>query len=133
QMWVGGKDLAITFVVTDAVTGEPVAGAILDIRPEEYNEYTARGDKPFELVTDAAGLAQCVYKNCNTSGMDSLWKHSFHLYVPGWSIRARAPGYSESEPIYLNSLQHGPQVCRGQEVATLTLPVILHPQLAHDG
>jgi len=127
--WVGSKDLEITFVVTDAEDGLPLADAKVKILDEETSFCSNRGKAPFDLVTGPDGTAThlCEHAMCfGTEGWSLTGRiDTFAIHLPGWMVGVEAPGYAPTEPFYLDTGYYQRQVQRGTALARLKVPIIL--------
>ena len=127
--WVGFRDLEITFVVTDAQTNEPIAGAEIDI-PESQNGFCSECDDAFRLVTDAQGTAKRMCKQCMCSGYSGRKPFfrrvdTFGTHIPDWMPQISAAGFSNSGPFSVGEPAFRRTVRRGVEFATMEVSVML--------
>jgi hypothetical protein len=111
--WVGGTDLEVEFVVTDAATGEPVEAAEIAI-VSEGGLYRERDEQQFVLRTDREGVARRVCHEAMCSGTRSglRFTDTYRVHLPWWYFEVSAPGYGSTEPAYLDSPEYGRQVRR---------------------
>ena len=109
--WVGGKDLDITFIVTDAENNLPLQGAKVNILHEDTSFSANRGKAPFQIAVDVRGVAKecCGHTMCfGTVGRKGWWRRidTFCIHLPGWLIQIEAPGYTTCEPFYLDKREY---------------------------
>jgi hypothetical protein len=111
--WVGGTDLEIEFVVTDAATGKPVEGATITVH-SEGGFYDEREEKDFTLRTDRHGIARRVCHNSMCFGTQSALRFTdtYVVHLPWWYVWTSAPGYEKSSLLYLDTSEHGQRVQR---------------------
>jgi hypothetical protein len=132
--WVGGTDLEIVFVLTDADTGEPIRGAKLLVH-SEGGFYKEREEKEFSLVTNEMGTASRVCHNTMCCGKQSnlRFTDTFGVYLPDWFVSPSAPGYEAGETFFLDDVPYQRQVQRLAPGRTrLMVPLRLH-RAAPDG
>jgi hypothetical protein len=126
--WVGHSDLEITFIVTDAQTDQPIRGAKIEVLAEEGNLCERREKPPFHFNTDANGIAISFHK-CMCSGtIGWSWGgriDTFHIHIPGWLLRVSAPGYTTTDPFWIETWENPRPVERGTDFAKLKVPVQL--------
>lgn len=122
--WVGHTDLAITFIVVDAETEEPIPNAVLHVH-SDGGLFEEREATDFELVTDLQGTVTRLCRRCMCGGQGGLLRNTFFVSLPWWSIHASAPGYSPNETIVLNETKYSRRVERNREGATLSLRISL--------
>jgi hypothetical protein len=122
--WVGSTDLDVEFVISDADTGRPIAGAAVDIEQEEGGFCSDKDAKQFRLVTGPDGTATHRL-GCMSFGITSTWKDSFSVHLPHWTFVVSADGYRPSEPVELDQPLYERQVERRQGSARLRVPVTI--------
>jgi hypothetical protein len=102
--WVGGTDLEIVFVFTDADTGEPIQGVKLQVHSEGgfYKESESE-EKEFNLVTDETGTVRRVCHNSMCYGERSSlgFTDTFGVHLPWWFVSPSAPEYEPGEQFFL--------------------------------
>jgi hypothetical protein len=130
--WVGNADLDIEFVVTEAGSGSPIAGARVEAQSEggfyeeRGNFYEERGKQEFVVVSDAGGVAHGEYRRVMSFGTRSRlgFTDTYDVHLPSLRFRVAAPGYQPSGWIEL--WEYRRQVKRaGPGRARLTVPVPL--------
>ena len=132
-LWDGRTDLTVDFVVTDAATGQPIEGAEIAIvssgglNADGYRlQETGRKTEEFVLKTDGSGTARYVCRGCmrwgSTSGLGLTTTYS--VYLPRWCMAARAPGYAETEPFFLNDAHQ--RAANAGPKARIVVSVALH-------
>jgi hypothetical protein len=121
--WVGRRDVEVTFVVTDSVTGQPVPGAT--VRVHEWNDYSER-ETDFRLTTDSGGTATCLCRHCRAWGTKPLFlRGTFAIRLQSWSFQASAPRYASGERSQF-TLETLRAVRRAEDDGgTLTVPLVL--------
>lgn len=124
--WVGFKDVEISFVVRDAVTGQPVPNAEIGIRQESGGLCNDRESGNFSLNCDGVGRASHLVQRCMCYGKSGYFVDSFGMHLPHWWYRAEAPGYDPSEESYLDDGKNSKRVQRGQSTAKLEVIISLH-------
>jgi hypothetical protein len=124
---VGGADLSVEFVVTDANSGQPIPGARVNISCDGgfYNGVDEDRKGAFDIRTDAAGIARRLLRNNRCIGTQSLLKFTdtYHVYTSAWNLRAFAEGYRTSEWIHLWKDYDGKAERDGPEKDRLIVPV----------
>jgi hypothetical protein len=130
--WVGGTNLEIEFVITDAVTGQRVPNAAIVIH-SEGGFYLERDDKDFTMRTALDGTAKRVCHEAMCFGTNQevcgiTIKETFCVHLPRWTFQISAPGYEVSESMDLDGLGYQRAV-RGVKTvsAKLVVPVALNP------
>ena len=121
--WVGGTDLEIEFVVTDATTNAGILGAKIAVL--EGPSTFCRPSGPFDIFTDADGKARRLCKDCMCFGTQGPGVNTFVVHLPSWVIRFSASGYVTSDFFYLDDVEHARRAKRGKEHATLSVPIQL--------
>ena len=103
--WVGAKDLEISFIVSEAGSGQPVPFAKIDVN--------SRGgcsgepdEQAFLLMTDSKGNARRMCR-CMSAGRLSRLRltDTYSVRLPGWTVSASAPGYRSSEWIEIDTTE----------------------------
>jgi hypothetical protein len=130
--WVGVTDLEIECVVTDAVTGEPLKGATVQVR-SEGGLWAERDEQQFSLVTDAGGSVKRLCKECLCFGTSGRNIDTYFVHLPWWYYQATAPGYAPSEWTYLDTPENVRQVQRGKPAAKLVVRTELKKKPAEPG
>jgi hypothetical protein len=127
--WVGRTDLDIVFEVTDASTGLPVNGAIVQVDGDQ--------DYRCKLVTDEKGRASKLLKDEFCSGYyvrskltRRVIKDTFHVLLPDWFLQVSAPGYERSPGVLVNTTENQRRVQRGDGTSSLRILIELHPDHA---
>lgn len=125
--WVGVSDLEIECIVTDAETGQPIPGAVVDVEQAKGGFLSCDcKEEKFSLTMDANGSVKRMYERCTTTGTERFFMSSFHIRPPEWNYRAIAQGYTPSE---WNELARDngilPHVKRGPPFARLLVPIKL--------
>ncbi len=125
--WVGGTDLSVEFLVTDAESGQPISEARIEI--ESYGGlYQDRDEKEFTLTADAAGVArkECKENLCSGKQSGLNLNNTFHVALPDWRYRVVAKGYNSGDWIFLSSPEPRRNVQRvGVGKTRLVIPVQL--------
>jgi hypothetical protein len=126
--WVGFRDLEVTFVVTDAETGDLIAGAQIDI-PKNEPSFCSDCEGPYTLVTDTQGSVRRTAKHCMCFGYSGRsWFRRLETYgshAPDWEFQVSSPGYRRSEWISLHEQEFRRTIQRGGEFATMDVSVRL--------
>jgi hypothetical protein len=122
--WVGHTDLEIECIVTDALTGDPIKGALIHVR-SEGGLCAEREEQQFELKTDANGSVKRLIKDCMCFGTRGRNIDTYFVHLPWWFYQVRANSYHPSEWTELNIPQNVRQVQRGKPAATLVVPIQL--------
>ena len=122
--WVGGTDLEIECIVTDALTGEPIKGASIHVTSK--GGFCDEGKKQeFSLVTNADGSVKRLAKGCMCSGTSGVGVNTYFVHLPSWRYQASADGYISSEWTQLDVPENVSQVQRGKPAATLAISIQL--------
>jgi hypothetical protein len=128
--WVGGTDLEVVFVVTDADSGSPIPGAEIKVWSEGgFYEGPDKGE--FALLAGARGEARKVCRDSMCFGTRSGlgFTDTYVVHLPFWHFRVVAPGHEPSEWVDLDVLEYRRQVQRaGPRRARVVVPVSLHRQ-----
>ena len=103
MLWVGRTDLTLEFVVTDAVTGQPIEGADVSIH-SSGGFYAEREEMDLLLKSDQQGAARYVSRDNMCCGAESTLRFTdtFSAHMPYWSVVVSAPGYVATEPFGLH-------------------------------
>jgi hypothetical protein len=121
--WVGHTNLAVSFIVTDISTGQPIPNAIIHVRAEPGGFCEQTDALEFTIATDDKGFAKHLCKRCMSFGSKSLFEDTFFAHLPSWWYQVTADGYSESNPEYLDVPKNASQVQHGKTTATITIPI----------
>lgn len=126
--WVGGTELTVEFLVSDAETGEPIEGAEVWVH-SELRRYRLEDKENFRVHTNQPGVASAVlpHNTCIGSQSGLRFTDTRVVYLPEWMIVGiRAEGYQQVEPFALSKRvssrdieQVGPQKDR------LVVPIVL--------
>ena len=133
QKWVGTTDLEVSFIVTDATTGQPIPNAIVQIRSEAGGFSDDRESRDFMIAADSRGYAKRVCTNCMSFGSRSFFEDTFGVHLPWWWVSAKAIGYSDSEPEYIDVRENQKEVQRGKSFATIAIPLRLKKDMRKGG
>lgn len=128
--WVGRTDLEVRFVVTDSKTDQPIPNATIHIRAEPGGFCDDPLQLDFAITTDRNGLATQLATNCMCFGSKGAFEDAFASHLPQWWFHATATGYSATDPTYLDVAEHARLVHRGEQFATLTVPIQLRKDAA---
>jgi hypothetical protein len=100
--WCGSCDLEITFLVTDAESGQPLPGAVLDIAETRSGTYDITHS--FKLVTDGNGIVKLFCKDCFCCGtFGSRYGkriNTFGVRAPYQMFHVSAEGYERGRQKY---------------------------------
>ena len=131
--WVGPTDLQVEFAVTDAATGEPIPGAVVEIH-SEGGFYEEREPRDFRLVAGPDGRVAYLCRNSMCFGTSGLFTDTYAVHLPWWQFRVSAPGYEPTALTDLDVLEHRRAATRdGARRARLVVPVSLHKRQAEPG
>lgn len=125
--WVGGTDLEVEFVVTDAESGDPIPNAQVKIH-SEGGVYSERDVQDFVLVANQDGKVrkECAESMCFGSQSRLGLIDTFAVHLPWWYFWVVAEGYESSAPIELDVPENIRQARRvGPGKAKLVVPVSL--------
>jgi hypothetical protein len=124
---VGGTDLEIRFLVTDAANGGPIKGAKIAVHSDGgfYNESE---EKEFELVTGKDGIASriCHDNVCDSTQSWLGFTNPFSVSPPYWSFSVSAPEFEPSMVVNLAEFIYAnPQLLEqtGARQTRLVVPV----------
>jgi len=123
--WVGKTDLQVSFVVTDAQTGQPIPQATIHIRVEPGGFCDDRGPREFTITTNDKGHAKHLCTNCMSFGSNGIFRDTFGIHLPWWWFHTTAAGYFDSDPAYLDTLDNARPVRSRQSFAIVTIPIQL--------
>lgn len=117
----GTMDVEVSFVVTDATSGDPIGNAIIKLR-EGDSEDDAASAEQIVLSTDRSGIARQVIRKCRVYGSSGVLENETVVALPRWDCEVRADGYSEvSGNVY--QLKRRPVAeCEG-ELAKVSVPI----------
>jgi hypothetical protein len=124
--WVGRATLEVEFVVTDAGTGEPIPGAVVEIAA--HGGIGSREEKgEFALSTDASGAAR---RSCHVMSFGTRSKlgftDTFAVHLPDWDVRIMAAGFEPTPRDFWDAEALRLQVRRvGPGRAKLVVPMSL--------
>lgn len=122
--WVGSTDLEIEFVVTDALTQEPINGATVDVHSD--GGFCAEREKDrFALVTDGDGSVKRLLKGCMCFGTSGWNIDTFVVHLPWWFYQVSADGYSVAAWTELDIPANVRKVQRGSPAARLVMSIKL--------
>jgi hypothetical protein len=122
--WVGNTDIEIEFLVTDALTGETIQGATIQVRVEG-EECGGKKKEQFNLVTGANGSVKRLVRNCMSFGTVGDNIDTFAMHLPLWSYQVSRDGYIPSEWKVLDDMEYAGKVQRGTPAATLLIQIPL--------
>jgi hypothetical protein len=128
--WVGRTDLEMHFLVTDAATGQPIPNAVVQIRAEAGGFCDDQENRRFTITADGNGHAKHVCTNCMCFGSRSCFENTFAVHLPWWWVNAKAIGYSDSEPEYINVPENSQRVERGKPFPSIAIPIRLVKSMA---
>ncbi len=131
--WVGRTDLEVCFIVTDAETGQQIPNATIQVRAEAGGFCDDCERRKFTVAADGIGCAKHSCTNCMCFGSRSAFEETFVVHLPWWWFNAKATGYSDSEPEYLDLPGNIQRVQRGKPFATIVIPIRLHKDIGGTG
>lgn len=118
--WVGHTDLEIEFIIFDAVSGEPIPGAVIQIKSE--GGFCAEREKmEFSLTADANGSAKRLLKDCMSFGTSGAYIDTYCVHLPWWIYRVEAVGYTSSGWTALDTPENARKVQRGNPAAQVAI------------
>jgi hypothetical protein len=126
--WVGGIDLEVEFVVTEADTGRPIPSARVEVQSEGGFYEEGEEPQPFDLVADADGVArkECRESMCFGKQSGLLFTNTFSVHLPWWRFQVSAADYQPTEWVELDVPDYSRRVQRsGPSKARLVVPVSL--------
>jgi hypothetical protein len=125
--WVGRTDVDISFIVTNAETGQPIPGASIQVLQGDSSFCKTDQNPPFVLTADENGRATVRAMRCmcfGTSGWNGWrYRNTFGTHMPEWEFQIVKPGYVKTEAFWLSSFLGS--VKRGKEVWNMDVPVQL--------
>jgi hypothetical protein len=130
--WVGHTDLQVDFLVTDARTGQPVAGAKVAVHPDG-GFYRDRDEPAFVLMTGGDGAARrvCHDSMCAATQSGLRFTDTYAVHLPWWYFRVSAQGFEASDIVFLDAPEFARQVRRvGPRAAELVVQVSLRKRTA---
>jgi hypothetical protein len=128
--WVGGTDLEVEFVMTDAATGEPVPKAGVEIH-SEGGFYEEREPRDFRLVAGPDGRVSYLCRNSMCFGTSGFFTDTFVVHLPWWRFQGLADGYEPGGWTELDVPEYIRQARRaGPGKAKLVVAVTLHKRQA---
>jgi|GEM_PF-4239559 len=123
--WVGRADLEVEFTVTDAVTGQPVSDAQIEIH-SEGGLYKERDRREFQLTTDPNGRVSYICLDSMSSGSRGPFEYTYSVQLPWWRFRTSAAGFQSNDWVELNVPEFGRRVRRaGPGKAKVEIPIRL--------
>jgi hypothetical protein len=128
-LWVGHRDLKITFIVRDADTGEPVPAAAIEILLADGN-FCQNCAPPIKLITDKDGVARRACEKCMCTGSSGWvpffrWRETFSSHTPGWGFTGSSPAHEKSELHWLDEGNFRRTIQRGDVMATMQVEIKL--------
>jgi hypothetical protein len=126
--WVGGTDLEVEFLVTDAASGDPVEDASVSVI-SDGGFYREQDEKEFTLRTDPNGTAcrTCHDSMCFGTSSGFGFTGTWAVHLPRWMVKVSSPGYEPSELGDVDVLEFRQQVRRiSPREAKLVVPIPLH-------
>lgn len=125
--WDSSAEVDIYFVITDAATGQPIPGAILEL--VVVDNFDPKKVEKLVIPADRAGVAAKEKVRCfawgTRSGLRITDTHCVGL-PSDWTCTAHAPGYASKALWPLCNLEEqGVLQSRPGSPATLTLPIAL--------
>jgi hypothetical protein len=121
--WVGFTDLEIEFFVMDAVTGQPIKGATIQVLTEDC--LCAAEDKQFSLTTDHNGSLRHLTMDCMCFGTSGPTIDTYVVHLPSWTYQVKAAGYVSTEWTSLDVPENIRQLKRAKPAARLVVRVAL--------
>jgi hypothetical protein len=104
---VAVTNLEMTFVITDADTGQPISNATIDLIAEEHESGVMRQAQVISLVTDQDGKARFVREKNSCEYVIRPFSKTETLIDLTWaSVDVAADGYSPAGPIWLHTAKH---------------------------
>jgi len=131
--WVGHTDVVVTFVVTDAATGELIPDAVIKVWSNASTLNQVFDQPEFVIQTNDAGVATPNKIRCMCCGSEGVFENTFAVNLPEWCFLAKAPSYASSDLQFLGTEEHRKSVRRGKPYATVTVPVRLSKHRSVDG
>lgn len=122
---VGHKDIWISFVVKDGITGQPIPDASIQIRNEGGGLCGDREARSFTLTSDSSGHASYLVTGCMWSSTHGFLVNNFYMHLPHWWFSASAPGYQPTDRGFLDDMTINRQVKRERPAAQLEVPLLL--------
>ncbi len=123
--WVGHTDLEVTFVVSDATTGQPIPHATIHIRAEPGGFCADPFHPEFSITTDKHGHARQLSTSCLCFGSKGRFQDTFGSHLPRWSYHATADGYEATDRADLDVPENERRVQRGVSFATVSVSIQL--------
>lgn len=123
----GTMDVEVSFVVTDATSGDPIGNAIIKLREGDRLDNATPAEE-IVLRTDRSGIARQVIRECRIYFSRGAFENETVVALPRWDCQIRADGYSGvSRNVY--QLQRRPVAeCEG-ELAMVSIPIRLMREL----
>jgi len=122
---VGHRDLVIGFTVKDVDTGEPIPDASIHIRREDEGFCKDQGVDDFSIVCDTSGRGSYLVKSCMWSSTHGRFVNNFSMHLPPWWYLASAPGYAQSDELFLDDGNNNRLVKGSHPAASLDLTISL--------
>lgn len=124
---IGGSNLTVIFVVTDAASGKAVPDAHIAL-------YTELGEVYRILRTDENGVAHVTTECTVATGVDEnpltgfRWRTYKSVRVPEWLVLSTAKGYQPSDPWSISDRYRAAAVAQGDSFR-LAVVITLNPQM----
>jgi len=132
QKWVGRTDIEVSFVVTDAETGQSISDATIHVRANRGGFCEDQEARNFTLLTDAQGVGRVVCKQCMCFGSRGTFEDTFASHLPPWLYHATAAGYADGEPAWLEVEENVARLRRGSPFATISTVIQLRRNTSED-
>jgi hypothetical protein len=126
--WVGGIDLEVEFVISEAGTRHPIPSARVEVQ-SEGGFYEERDKQAFVLSADTDGVAreECRDSMCFGTRSGMRFTDTFAVHLPWWRFRVSSPGFESSEWVDLNVCEFRRRVHRTSPgKAKLSVAISLH-------
>jgi hypothetical protein len=103
-----GRNVEFVFRVTDAASKEPIPGAIISVRSEEFKD--GRPVPEFKLVTDAEGRARILREDQMVEDVIRPFRKTVSLIPTAWcGFSIEAKGYRPVKDQWLAKLRYEDQ------------------------
>ena len=127
---IGGTNLDVEFLVTDADSGQAIPNAEIHIRCDYGCWYDgADGDlnKLLTLKTDAVGAAhrQCRNNRWTSRRSRLHFTNYYAVWIPGWNFQVLADGFDPSRSVDMAEEYRGQEKHEGPGQERLTIRVAL--------
>jgi hypothetical protein len=123
--WQGRTDVRVRFEVTDGDTGQAISQATVYLHYDPRFVGMDEEAQDLTMTTDENGHADHVFANRMCGGSKGWFEDTFSVSLPSCQFHAWAPGYLDSNPAFLDTLENRRMVQRGDQFESVSISVAL--------